>query len=151
MTDRADEAVSMFLQGYNCAQSVLACCGRDRGIPRELAIRVGQAFGGGIGKTGNLCGALTGALMVVGMKVASLEASDSASKARAHQLAQSLMSQFAARNGTLLCHDLIGCDLRTSEGQKQFADNDTIHKVCAKVVRDAAEIAENLLSEKEPT
>jgi C_GCAxxG_C_C family probable redox protein len=68
MATNADDAVAMFAEGYNCAQAVLACCGRAYGLPKETAVQVAQAFGGGIGKTGNLCGALTGALMTVGLK-----------------------------------------------------------------------------------
>ncbi len=148
MDTNADSAVAMFLQGYNCCQSVLACCGQERGMPRDMAIRTGQAFAAGIGKTGNLCGALTGALMVVGLGREALDAGDAASKAHANEMAQALMDEFARRNGSLLCRDLIGCDLRTAEGQRQFKEKDALHKVCAKVVRDAAEIVEQLLAER---
>ena len=143
----ADEAVAMFLGGHNCAQSVLACCGKGRGISRETAIRVAQAFGGGIGKTGNLCGALTGGLMVIGTHCAAIDAADTAAKARAHKLAQAMMNEFARCNGSLLCRDLIGCDMRTSEGMQHFQKTDAMHKVCAKAVRTAVEIIETLLSE----
>jgi len=146
MSKNAEAAVAMFMEGYSCAQSVLACCGRDRGLPQELAIRVSQAFGGGIGRTGNLCGALTGALMVIGLKCAAVDPADAAAKARAYELAEAVLSEFQRRNGTLLCRELVGCDLRTPDGQKHFHDSDAKGKVCAKAVRDAVEIVEQSLS-----
>ncbi|HOD84033.1 MAG: putative redox-active protein (C_GCAxxG_C_C) [Planctomycetes bacterium ADurb.Bin126] len=146
MSERADQAVAMFLEGCNCAQSVLVSCGVGRGLPRETALRVAQAFGGGIGKTGNLCGALTGALMCVGLQCAAIEASDKVSKARSAGMAQWMIDEFARRNGTLLCGELTGADLRTPEGQKHFRDSDALHKVCAKVVRDGVEIVEELFA-----
>lgn len=148
MSERADQAVALFLQGCNCAQSVLVCCAEGRGLPREIALRVAQAFGGGIGRTGNLCGALTGALMCVGLKCAALEPSDRASKARSAEMAQWVMDEFERRNGSLLCRELTGADLRTSEGQKHFRDSDALHKVCAKVVRDGVEIVEELFAKE---
>ena len=144
----ADRAEAMFLEGYNCAQSVLATCGQDRGLPRETALRVAQALGGGIGWTGNVCGALTGALMAIGLECAAIEASDIPSKAKAHQLAQAVAAEFGRRNGTLLCRELTGCDLRTAEGQQRFKDNDARHKVCAKLVRDGVEIFEQILPKR---
>jgi C_GCAxxG_C_C family probable redox protein len=149
MSKNADDAVAMFLGGHNCAQSVLACCGAERGMPRELAVRVAQAFGGGIGRGGNLCGALTGALMVIGLEHAATGPADAQSKAKAYDLAVATMSEFSRRSGSLLCRDLIGCDLRTPEGAQQFKDSDAHHKVCAKLVRDAVEIVEQLLNTKE--
>ena len=141
----------MFLEGYNCAQAVLASCGQTRGMRRELAIRVGQAFGGGIGRTGNLCGAMTGALMVVGLGRDAVDADDAVARAAAHEKAQAVMTEFARRNGSLLCRELIGCDLRTTQGQQHFKDTDALHKVCAKAVRNAAEIIEKLLSADKKT
>lgn len=148
MSKNADDAAAMFLEGYNCAQAVLACCGRDRGMPRELAIRVAQAFGGGIGKTGGLCGAVSGGLMTLGLQCAALEGSDAASKAKAAQMAQTLMNEFARRHGTLLCRELTGCDLRAPEGMKRFQEIDAHHTLCPKFVRDAAEIVEEVLTPK---
>ena len=145
-TEKADSAVRMLLDGFNCAQSVLVCCSEDRGLPREFALRVAQAFGGGIGRTGNLCGALTGALMTVGMRCAALEASDSPSKNRAHELARQVLSEFAARNKSLLCRDLTGCDLTTEEGHRRFKDEEIAQRVCAQLVRSAVEITEKVLS-----
>ena len=145
MSKNGDDAVAMFLQGYNCAQSVLASCGPDYGLPRETAVRVAQAFGGGIGRTGNVCGAATGALMTVGLKCAVKDATDLAAKAEANRIAQEFLARFKARSGSLLCRDIIGCDLSTAEGYKYALESGRHQTICPRTIRDAIEIIEELL------
>ena len=94
MTANSESAVTMFLEGYNCAQAVLACCGRDLGLPRETAIRVAQAFGGGMGRTGNVCGAVTGAMMVIGLKHSVKNAKDAATKELAYSMTQEFLRRY---------------------------------------------------------
>jgi len=149
MSKNGDAAVTLLLEGYNCAQSVLVCCGREYGLPRETAIRVAQTFGGGMGGTGNVCGAATGALMVIGLKCSVKDAADLATKAEAHRIAREFLARFKARNGSLLCRDLTGCDLTAPEGHKQFLESGRRETVCGKAIRDAAEIIEELLNPSE--
>jgi C_GCAxxG_C_C family probable redox protein len=145
MSKNAEDAAAMFLQGYNCAQSVLACSGREYGLPRETAVRVAQAFGGGIGRTGNLCGAATGALMVIGLKCFAKDATDLAAKAESNRLAQEFLARFKSRQGSLLCRDIIGCALSTAEGYKFALESGRHQTICPKAIRDAVEIVEELL------
>jgi C_GCAxxG_C_C family probable redox protein len=149
MTKNADEAVAMFLEGYNCSQSVFACCAKDYGLPRDIAIKVAQAFGGGVGRTGSLCGALSGAIMVVGFHCSAASGADAPAKMKAYEIARRIMDEFAQRNGSLLCRELTGCDLMTEDGQRKFKEIDAHHTICAKLVRDAAEIIQAALSPKE--
>jgi len=147
MSKNSKSAAAMFLEGCNCAQAVLAACGRDYGLPRDTALRVAQAFGGGMGRTGNVCGAATGALMVIGLKGSS---NDPAAKAESGRIAREFLTQFKARQGSLLCRDIIGCDLSTPEGLKFAHESGRHQTLCPKAVRDAAEIVEDLLNAKEP-
>jgi len=149
MSKNGEAAVAMFLQGYNCAQSVLVSCGQEYGLPRETAVRVAQAFGGGIGRTGNLCGAATGALMVIGLKCSVKDAADLAAKAEAGRIAQEFLARFKARSGSLLCRDIIGCDLSTAEGYKYAVESGRHQTICPKAIRDAIEIVEELLNPAE--
>jgi C_GCAxxG_C_C family probable redox protein len=149
MSKNGEAAAAMFLQGYNCAQSVLVCCGREYGLPRETAIQVAQAFGGGIGRTGNVCGAATGALMVIGLKCFAKDAADLPAKAEANRIAQEFLARFKARNGSLLCRDIIGCELVTPEGYKYALESGRHQTICPKAIRDAAEIIEDLLNPSE--
>ena len=146
MNDTSDAAVAIFLEGNNCAQSVLAACGQPLGLARETAMQVAQAFGGGLGRTGNVCGAVSGALMAIGLKVWAKDGKDNAAKEQAYRLAQNLMAQFQAHHGAINCRDLIGFDLHTPEGYKKAAEAGVFRKVCPELVRDAARMVEELLS-----
>jgi C_GCAxxG_C_C family probable redox protein len=144
MSDNSINAESMFLEGYNCAQAVLIACGAQYGLPRETAIRVAQAFGGGMGRTGNICGAVTGALMVIGLKCAVKDAKDAAAKEQVHRLAQQFLAQFKTVHGSITCRELLGYDLLTEEGRRLVHEKGLTKTVCAKLVENAAEIVDRL-------
>ena len=146
MSKTSEKAAAMFLEGYNCAQAVVTACGTDFGLPRETAIKVAQAFGGGLGRTGNICGAVTGALMVVGLKRSATDGGDAKAKQESCKLAQEFMNRFKARHGSLLCRDLLGCDISTPEGFAKAHDGGLTKTLCPKFVQDAAEIIEQVLS-----
>jgi C_GCAxxG_C_C family probable redox protein len=145
----ADEAVAMFLEGCNCAQAVLAACGRTRGISREMALRVAQGFGGGMCH-GETCGSLTGAMMVIGLRHARLTPADGEQKKLAHQLVRQLVEQFRSRNKSVVCKDLLACDVNTPKGHAQFMESGRRETVCTKMVRDAAQIVDALLAPSDP-
>jgi C_GCAxxG_C_C family probable redox protein len=149
MTNNADEAVAMFREGFNCAQAVLASCGQTRGISREIALRVAQGFGGGMCH-GDTCGALTGAIMVIGLRHARLTPADDGEKHKAHQLVRRLVEQFRARNKSIICKELVACDVNTPKGHAQFLASGRRETVCAKMVRDAAQIVDELLTPEDP-
>lgn len=145
MSSNADEAVKMLCEGFNCAQAILTCCGKGLPIDRDTALAVAGPFGAGMGKTGKTCGAVTGALMVIGLKHPRLDPKDDESKQVTIRLTRELMARFEARNGSIVCKDLLGCDLSTPEGVEKFKALDLIHRVCHKAVRDAAEILNEIL------
>jgi len=146
MTNAADQAVGMFSQRYNCAQSVLACCGARFGLDRDLAVRLAAALGGGMGR-GETCGAVSGALLVLGLRFASLDPQDAATKAKVYDLARQLQKRFEQRNKFVRCSDLIGCDMATPAGQQEARDKGLLKSTCPKLVKDAAEIVEQILAE----
>ena len=145
----AEQAVAMFQEGFNCAQSVLAACGAPLGLPRDVALHVAGAMGGGIGGMGGSCGAVTGAIMVIGLKYAKTSPTEDAAKQKAYQLAKQFAARFKERNKSIVCRELLGCDISTPEGMKQFRESGLHGTVCPKLVRDAAEIVEQLLAESQ--
>ena len=96
-------------------------------------------------RTGETCGAVTGALMVVGLNHAKIRKDDDDSRERAYALAQEFMDAFRERNGSLLCRELLGVDVSTQEGIAEVRKKDLFRTVCPKFVRDSAEILEELL------
>lgn len=143
MSETSDKAVAMFAEGYNCAQSVLVNCGLKHGLDRQTACKVAQCFGGGMCHTSQTCGAVTGALMTIGL-VHAKTGPDNAPKAKANQLGQEFMRRFRAKHGQVGCTELLDCNLSTAEGMVRF-QKENLRTRCEVFVRDAAEIVEELL------
>lgn len=146
MSANSEAAVAMFLEGYNCAQAVVACCGGDKGLGRADAVRVSAAFGGGMSHLDQTCGAVTGALMVIGLRCAT---PDPAGKLKAAGPAKEFAKRFAARNGSIRCTDLLGVNISTAEGLEQARGKGLLKAICPNLVRDAAEILNELFPEIE--
>ena len=107
-------------------------------------MRVAGAFGAGMARTGGTCGAVTGSLMVIGLKHAKTRKGDDNSRERAYALAQEFMRRFTERNGNMLCRELLGVDVSTPEGFAAVREKDLFRTICPKFVKDAGEILEGL-------
>ena len=143
--NEVEKAVSCFNEGFMCSQAVLTAYAQQFGLDREAALKVSAAFGGGMGRMGETCGAVTGAFMVIGLKYGRTEVKDAQSHEKATRLVREFVDRFKAVNGSIVCRELLGCDLSTAEGAKTFVDKKLRDKLCAKLVRDAAEIVGQLL------
>jgi C_GCAxxG_C_C family probable redox protein len=142
----ADLAVTCFEEGFNCSQSVLVAYAATLGLDRETALRVAAPFGGGMGRTGETCGAASGALMVIGLRHAQPLAEDKDAKEKTYELAREFLNGFAARNdGCVKCRELLGRDIGTPEGLQTAREQGLFETLCPKFVRDAAEIVEQLI------
>jgi C_GCAxxG_C_C family probable redox protein len=141
----ADRALELFQEGFSCSQAVLAAYAGEFGLARETAFRIAQPFGGGIGRTGDWCGAVTGALMVIGLKYGRVRADDVAAKDRTYTLVREFVRRFRDKHGAVRCNDLLGCEMGTPSGDKIIADRDLHRAVCRGLIRDAAEILDALL------
>ena len=142
---KSDCAISFFRQGFSCSQAVTAAFAADFGLDKDAALRISQAFGGGIARRADWCGALTGAFLVIGLKHGRTKAEDAAARDKTYALVQEFIARFTAGHGHIKCKDLLGCDIGTPEGQKQ-ADERKLHQTkCEGYVRDAAALLEELL------
>jgi C_GCAxxG_C_C family probable redox protein len=77
---RADKAVALFREGYSCSQAVLAVFAQDFSLDRDTANRISQGFGGGIAHSDGICGAVSGAIMVIGLRYGRTRADDIVAK-----------------------------------------------------------------------
>jgi C_GCAxxG_C_C family probable redox protein len=143
--DSVDRAVSLFQEGFSCSQSVCAAFCREFGFSEEQALKVSSAFGGGMGHNDEMCGAVTGALMVVGMKHGRVRVDDEEAKTRCYKAAGEFMTQFKNIYGSVQCTDLLGCDLSSEQGMQQARERGLFNTLCANFVRDAAGILHRLL------
>ena len=135
--DRTGEAIELFKKGYNCAQALCAAYGKEAGMDEETSLRVASVFGEGIARSGDMCGAVAGALMVIGASFGSTEPSKK-SRNLANNMAQEYIVRSGKTKGSVNCNVLRGFP----EGSKFMAG---CHDVCAEIVREAAEILEDIL------
>jgi C_GCAxxG_C_C family probable redox protein len=140
---KAEEVKALFNAGFNCAQSMLAVYGKDLGMDYETALKIGNVFGGGIARTGETCGAVTGALMILSLRYGAIDAKDSLSNEKTHNLAGEFMKKFEARNNSVVCRDLIGFDIGANNIPEK---NKIISQRCPGFIKDAAEIVEEMLN-----
>jgi C_GCAxxG_C_C family probable redox protein len=143
---QVDQCVACFTKGINCTQAVLSTYGQQLGLDQENALKVAAAFGSGM-NMGETCGAVTGALMVIGLKHSKVKGIMLLSKEKTVDVAHEFMERFKARHGTLLCKDLLGCDVSTAEGRKIAKQEKYFKKRCPEFVKDAALILEELLKD----
>lgn len=107
MSSRQEKARELFLQGYNCSQSVFCAFAEDYGMSHETALKVSASFGGGIGRMRETCGALCGAAMVIGMEKGQTEPGDNQSKQANYKAVQELAEKFKELNGSIKCSELL--------------------------------------------
>ncbi|HUV03001.1 MAG TPA: C-GCAxxG-C-C family protein [Desulfobacteria bacterium] len=143
--NNVERAVSCFNDGFSCSQAVLATYAELFGLDRDRALKVASAFGGGMGHLGETCGAVTGAFMVIGLKCGQTDADDKETKKKTYRLVKAFAEKFKARNGSISCTELLGCDLSTPEGMKRAKEQNLFTTLCPTFVRDATELLEELL------
>lgn len=141
-------AKKYFDEKFHCSQAVFAAFAPQYGLPEKQALKIGGSFGGGMCK-GEVCGALTGALMVIGLKYGQCDVDDLESKAKTSELTCLVMDRFKAENGSYLCKDLLGYDLAVKEQAQKARELGLFTDFCPKMVESAAKILEQILKENE--
>ncbi|MHA2326371.1 MAG: C-GCAxxG-C-C family protein, partial [Promethearchaeota archaeon] len=121
--EKVDQAVSCYMEDFTCGQAILSTYGTHFGLNRDIALKLATAFGGGIARLGETCGAVNGALMVIGLKHGRSEIKDLESKEKTYRLAREFIKRFSNRNGSIVCKDLLNCDINTTEGRKYALKN----------------------------
>jgi C_GCAxxG_C_C family probable redox protein len=119
--------------------------GSRPGLDRKTALRVAGAFGAGIARTGQTCGAVSGTLMVLGLEYSQTRADDKQAKEEMYALAREFMKRFEARSGSILCRELLGYDIGTPEGMQLIREKELSTSLRPKLVADAVEIVEQFL------
>jgi C_GCAxxG_C_C family probable redox protein len=146
MSAKFQQAVERFRNGFNCSQAVLSSYSEQFGLECGKAFKVATGFGGGM-RMGGTCGAVSGALMVLGLKYGNTTAEDKEAKAKTYTKVEEYTKRFKARNGSVTCRELLGCDLSTPEGMKEAKDKGLFSSICPRIVQDAVEILEEMLAE----
>ncbi len=142
---RIEEALSIFKEDFNCAQSIFGTYASRYGLDRDIALNISTGFGGGMARSGRTCSAVTGAFMVIGLKNGMGLSKDTEAKRKTYQLINKFSKKFQENNSSLICKELLGCDINTPEGMDYFNQNELFEKKCLKCVKNAAEILEEML------
>jgi len=148
MTDYIKTAQQLFAEGCNCSQSVFATFATELGIERDAALKLASGFGGGMGRQGEACGAVSGAVMALGLARGSSDPQDKEAKERTYALITHFLEEFRAGHGGLLrCPDLLGVDIDHPDGLQAARDQNLFKTICPQLVVDAAAITARLLEE----
>ncbi len=138
MYTKAEKAKKLYEDGYNCCQAVFAAFCEELGLDEETALKISSSFGGGMGKMGEVCGAVTGVFMAAGLKYGYTLPEDPQEKMDYYKFVRELADKFKEKNETILCRELLTPDKETGKAKKS----------CGELVKDAAEIFEKILSER---
>lgn len=143
---KGDVAATMVAGGWNCAQSVLGVFCAELGLDRETAMKLASAFGAGLARKGEVCGAVSGAVMAIGLQYGQAREDDREAKEKAYRLGREAMDRFQDEFGSCLCRELLpGLDLATDAGQERFKAEGWSERVCQPCVRGAVRILEAIL------
>ncbi|MBU2610673.1 MAG: C-GCAxxG-C-C family protein [Chloroflexi bacterium] len=142
MTDQTQIALNRFSQGFSCSQSVFSAFAAQFGIAEDLALKIASPFGGGFARQGEVCGAVTGALMVIALKHGTVTPEK---KEEIYKISQEFIHRFEEKHGSIVCRELVGYDIRISEEFQKAREKKVFDKNCPGLVKDAAEIVKLLI------
>ena len=148
--DYAEYAKSLFLQGYNCSQAVVCAFSDFTNIDDDFAKKISSPFGGGMGRLREVCGGVSGVLIVLGILEGYSDIPDGGQKAELYKKVQSLAGEFEAKNGSYICRELLGLKEGKDspipeERTKEYYEK----RPCPDKVRSAAYILAKYLLDKE--
>lgn len=142
-----DIALKFFDEKFHCSQAVLAAFAPECGITEEQALKLGACFGSGMRK-GEVCGACTGALMVLGLLYGQYNKDDMESRQIVNNVNDKMMQLFSEECGSYICNELLKCDISTPEGVKYALDNQLFSVYCPRIVENAVDILEKIIREQ---
>ncbi len=141
-----EKAVEYYNNNFNCSQGVFTAFATEMGMDEKLALRIATNFGGGERK-GELCGAVAGALMALGLRCGHCDSEDAEGKAKAYAVSTEFMDRFIKENGSVVCRDLLGYDLTKEEDMAVIAEQNLFRSFCPKMVESAARILDEMIAE----
>jgi C_GCAxxG_C_C family probable redox protein len=140
-----EKAIETFRAGLNCSQAVFTAYSEKLNFDNGLGLSVSCAFGGGMGRLQETCGAVTGSYMVLGVNTCKRYTDNKTRKEETYKLVQEFSRRFKHINGTTDCIELLQCDLKTEEGNRIAKEKNLFGTVCEKCISDSIGIIEELI------
>ncbi len=147
MSQKSDQALALFKEGQFCSQAVLSVFCEDLDLSPQMALKIASGLGGGMGRMGEVCGAVTGAFLALGLHDWQATSVTMEEKNKVTERVRDFTARFKQKHGSIICRDLLGSDLSQPDGYQQAIDTGAFVSVCRPVVEDAAQILEDMLNE----
>jgi C_GCAxxG_C_C family probable redox protein len=141
--NRQESGIECFRSGFNCAQAVFSAFCQDYGLEPDIALRIAGGLGSGA-RSADTCGALSGAILVIGLRHGQDTSRDKAAKELCNSETEKFSRLFREKNGSSLCRELLHCDITTEEGRKFAVDANLFTTKCVELVVDAIMILEDM-------
>ncbi len=141
------KARELFLSNDNCAQAVFVTVLEEKGLYFEQAPIVASGFGGGISRRGEMCGAVTGAVMAIGMLQNRKYTEPGEHRNYTYESVGEFIEKFNEVHDSPICNDLLGFDIRDPEAKKKGSDEGVFKNICPKYVIDAVKIVLEMFPE----
>ena len=147
--NESQRAVELFKEGFNCSQSVFVAFAHRFDIDEDTAKKISAGLGGGIGRLREVCGAVSGAAMVIGSLASATEGADVENKQKNYELVREFAKRFTEENGSIICRELLCLDEQTKETAKPESRTAEYYKKrpCVELVECAARILEEMINE----
>lgn len=146
--EHAERARQLFLQGYNCAQAVICAFEDMTGLDRETSARLASAFGGGMGRLREVCGTVSGALLVLGLVCGYADPQDQEAKKAHYRRVQEFARRFREKNGSIVCRELLhGVEIAPGPDPEARTPEYYAKRPCPQLAYDAAAVLDGLLAE----
>lgn len=142
--DRIHRAESKFLEGCACSQAIMSEYCEQFNLDHKTALNLSAAFAGGI-RMGKTCGAVTGALMVLGLKFSKHASEKPEDRRKVYETVGEFTKKFIEINGSTECKDLLSFDISTAEGLQIAKDKNLFKTICPKFVKGAVELLESMI------
>lgn len=145
---KTDKAIEYFRNKYNCSQSVFTVFGTDFNLPENECLKVACAFGGGMGRQQHTCGAITGAMMALGLKYGKGLNDSEDKKQLTYAKTKELFAEFIKLHGTTNCRELLnGLDLNNHEDHEKIIEQKLFDINCEKYVKDSVLIIKKIMKQ----
>lgn len=142
---KADQAIESFTHGFTCAAAVFSAFSEDLGLDGETAKKIACGFGAGVSKTGNICGAVSGAILTIGLKYGKAAPGDDIATEKTRALSRRFIEEFTARHGSVNCTAILGYNISDPDEYEKAKAEGLFTTRCVECVSDSAEILEKIL------
>ena len=143
MSDKEDKARALFADGYNCAQAVIGAFCEENGLDTRTALKLANGFGGGV-RCGEICGAVSGAIMTIGLECGFYKEKDFDQKNYCNGKTVEFLQKFREENGSILCRDLLGVDIHTPEDHLKPGVPELHKTICPEKIASSVRILESM-------